>query len=278
MHCHLWRYKIAHVTNLDESSLTQTEQYVAASNKDRHLFYWIALPILFFDQLSKWWVINNIPLNQQYVPIAALYPYFKFTHVANTGAVFGLLQNGFIWLSILAVLVAGGLVYYNRSLPLASRTLRVALGLVFGGALGNLLDRIRLGHVTDFVDLDFSSLIPLKIADWYIWNIADLAIVCAIVLMVYLTLFDPQQIEGKPPATTATDADIAGIGALEVLEHETLAQPTTPSLNTEFQSAAEVASINPDNANSEALDMLDFSETPRSASELVDLENDTTPK
>ncbi len=278
MRCKRQRDKMNHVTDIDVSPSSVVDKIVtapkfeAATNAHRAIFFWIALPILIADQLTKAWVVANIALNQQFVPIPALYPYLKFTHVGNTGAIFGTLQNARLWLTILAIVVSIGLIVYNLTLPMASRKLRVALGLVFGGAIGNLLDRIRFGHVTDFVDMDFSSIIPLRIADWYIWNIADLAIVCAIILMAYLTFFEPEQIE-MPKTVELTADDIAGGGALEMLGKDEAA-PIDPSKlkhTDEFQSAAEVASIKPEGAYDEALDMLDLTKTADSATELVDL-------
>ncbi len=266
------------VNDLDVSPSSVVDKIVtapsfeAATTKHRAMFFWIALPILIADQLSKWWVVANIPLNTQFVPIPALYPYLKFTHIGNSGAVFGTLQNARLWLSILAVVVIIGLVIYNHTLPMASRKLRVALGLVFGGAIGNFLDRIRFGHVTDFVDMDFSSIIPLGIADWYIWNIADLAIVCAIILMAYLTFFEPEQIE-QPKAVELTADDLAGGGALEMLDTVGSEEVDLSKFkqSDDFQSAAEVASIKPDSAYDEALDMLDLTAPANSATEIVDL-------
>lgn len=282
--CKQGRVRIAFVNDLDttspspnltsEADIGESLGYEPASSKDRSILFKLAIPILIADQLSKWWVVENIPLNERFVPIPALYPYFKFTHVANTGAIFGTLSNARLWLTILAVIVTIGLLIYNFMLPMASRKLRVALGMVFGGAIGNLLDRIRFGHVTDFVDLDFSSIIPLRIADWYIWNIADLAIISAIILMAYLTFFEPEQIE-RPAVVKPSEDDIAGAGALKMLESAPVAtSSTTPS--DEFQSAAEIASIKTDIAQDEALDMLDLGTTPSSATEIVDLHSENT--
>ena len=259
------------------SSANSTE---LATPKDRAIIYWLGLPILALDLLTKWWIIRTIPLNQQHVPIAALFPYYKHTHVANIGAVFGTLQgtSSLIFLSILAVVVIIGLNIYNFRLTTASRKLRVALGLVLGGASGNLIDRLINGHVTDFIDFDFSSIIPIRIADWYIFNIADLAIVSAVVLMAYLTFFEPEQIEGnKRQRVIDEEADVeeSEAVAFELLEQE---EPVTineiPSIASDFQTAAEVASINEEATTDEALDMLDLSDKPETATDLLDLKDE----
>ncbi len=191
------------------ASASASTQQDRATPQDRAIMYWLALPILAIDLLSKWYIIQTIELNQQSVPIAALYPYYKHTHIANTGAVFGSLQGNSsgIILSILAIVVIIGLMIYNQRLPTHSRKLRVALGLVLAGAAGNLIDRLINGHVTDFIDLDFSSIIPIGIANWYIFNIADMAIVAAVIYLAYLSFFEPEQIEGPPAAADDAEAD-----------------------------------------------------------------------
>ncbi len=168
-----------------------------------HIFWLIALPILAIDQLTKWWVIQNIPLNTTRPAVDFLYPYLKWSHVANTGAVFGSFEGVGNLFGILAVVVAIGIVIYNYRLQTPSRILRIALGLVFGGALGNMLDRIFVGHVTDFIDVDLSRFIPLRIADWYVFNIADMAIISAIIVMGYLSFFEPEVLESPVPQEDA---------------------------------------------------------------------------
>jgi signal peptidase II len=160
-----------------------------------HIFWLIALPVLVIDQVTKWWVIQSMPLNTTRPAVDFLFPYLKWSHVANTGAVFGSFQGVGNLFAILAVVVAIGIVYYNYRLNTTSRRLRIALGLVFGGALGNMIDRLIVGHVTDFIDIDLSSIIPLRIADWYIFNVADMAIIGAIIIMAYLSFFEPDELE-----------------------------------------------------------------------------------
>lgn len=166
-----------------------------AQRADRALFWLLALPLLLADQLTKQWVLNTIPLNTSIVPLPALDPYLAFTYVANNGTVFGLFQQGEVIFATLAALVGIGLMIVNWRLPWRVRKLRVGLALVLAGAVGNLIDRLRVGHVIDFVDIDLTSIIPLRIADWYIFNIADASIVTAICLLLYLMWFEPTQIE-----------------------------------------------------------------------------------
>ncbi|MEJ2750557.1 MAG: signal peptidase II, partial [Anaerolineae bacterium] len=151
----------------------------------KHIFAWVGLAVIIIDQLTKWRVEATIPLNTSLAPIPRLYPYFQFSHVANTGTFFGLFPSAKWIFAILAIVVAFGLAYFNYHLPAQSLKLRLALGLLFGGAMGNLIDRVRLGHVTDFMNVNLRPLlhplIDIPILDWAVFNVADMAISAGIV-------------------------------------------------------------------------------------------------
>ena len=131
--------------------------------------------VLLADQLTKYLVETRIPLYGVWAPIPALEGIFRIVHTTNTGAVFGLFQGTGMFFAALAVVVAGAIVYFNLTLPGNQWAIRVALGLQLGGALGNLIDRLRQGHVTDFVDT----------GPWFIWNLADLAITSGVILFAF---------------------------------------------------------------------------------------------
>ncbi|MBY0447478.1 MAG: signal peptidase II, partial [Hyphomonadaceae bacterium] len=112
----------------------------------------IAFAVLVLDQASKHWVLAGVRL--QDIGKIELSPVFDLSFVANYGVSFGLLQADQLWGRLLLILLSGAIaaffVYWLRS---AQRTLTVAaLGLVIGGALGNLIDRARFGYVVDFLD------------------------------------------------------------------------------------------------------------------------------
>ncbi len=131
--------------------------------------------VLLADQLTKYLVETRIPLYGVWAPIPALEGIFRIVHTTNTGAVFGLFQGTGMFFAALAVVVAGAIVYFNLTLPGNQWAIRVALGLQLGGALGNFIDRLRQGHVTDFIDT----------GPWYIWNLADLAITSGVILFAF---------------------------------------------------------------------------------------------
>lgn len=162
------------------------------------IFAVIGLIVITLDQWTKWLIIEAIPVYSSLAPIPEWYPYFQFSHVTNTGTAFGLLPQAKWVFTLLAVLVATGLVVYNYLERLPIWKLRFALGLLFGGAAGNLIDRFRLGYVTDFINFNLRPLLQpaldIPILDWAVFNIADLAISTGILLMVLHLLLDQEQI------------------------------------------------------------------------------------
>jgi len=152
--------------------------------------------VLLVDQVSKNLVETRIPLYGYWAPIPALAEWLRFTHTGNTGAVFGLFQGSGMFFAALAVVVAGAIVYFNVTLPGGQWLLRLALGLQLGGALGNMIDRVRQGHVTDFID----------VGPWYIFNVADMAIVGGVILFAFVLLRDMRRENAaQSPALTPAD-------------------------------------------------------------------------
>lgn len=135
----------------------------------------IALTVIGVDQLSKYLVRANMELGQS-IPSEGL---VRLTYTTNTGGAFGLFANQTFLLALAAVVAITVLVLYLRYLPRGSTLLHVGLGLDLGGAIGNLIDRVRLGEVTDFID----------IGAWPVFNLADSAIVVGTFLIVYYLLF-----------------------------------------------------------------------------------------
>lgn len=143
------------------------------------------------DLASKTLVVNNLPLNtSQAPPLSFLEPVFSLTYTTNTGAAFGLFADRGVLFILIAFAVIAAIIFYYRYLPEGYGWVRLALGLQLGGALGNLIDRLRQGYVIDFIDLNFW---PLK--DWPIFNIADSAIVVGVSLLAILMLFEDVETE-----------------------------------------------------------------------------------
>ena len=139
----------------------------------------IVLLVVAADQLSKIWVRSNIPFRESLFEVG----FFRLTHVQNTGAAFGLFQGQSFLLSIVAMVgIAVFLVYtlvIYRGFPfLDNMPNRVAVGLVLSGTVGNLIDRLRFGYVTDFIDFGF----------WPAFNVADSAVTVGVILFAYSLL------------------------------------------------------------------------------------------
>ena len=142
----------------------------------------VAAVVVAGDQLVKslivWW-LGPDRSDQRFEVLGAV---LAFEYVENTGAAFGTFRGRGVVLGLLAVLVLGGLVVYYRRLHEPSPWTAIGVGLIVGGAVGNLLDRVRLGHVVDFV----------AVGIWPKFNLADSAITVGVALMARQVLTSGQ--------------------------------------------------------------------------------------
>ncbi len=219
----------------NEVAITEQEKVLAApierpaSISEQTLLFLVTAVIIVFDHLTKLYIEVWLPLHTSYQPWPEYGHIFQFTHVSNTGAAFGFFPTGSNIFMIVALLVAVIILLYNYRLPSGNLLFRVALGLQLGGALGNLVDRIRLGHVTDFMD----------VGPWPIFNVADASIVAGVLVLVFLMLT-----EGR-----------------EQYEAEQLAASTEPAIErpimvAERQPAVETQPIPESNPSTDQPDML----------------------
>ena len=130
--------------------------------------------IVAFDQWTKFLVRSNLEFGEFWIPIPELAPYLRIIHWNNTGAAFGLFPAGGQIFTIIAVLVSLAILVYFPRVPLQQGLLKVALSLELGGALGNLIDRLTLGTVTDFI----------AVAQIPVFNVADASITIGVVLLL----------------------------------------------------------------------------------------------
>lgn len=156
--------------------------------------------IIVLDQLTKWWVVQTLPMH---AAISIIPGFFDIVHVRNTGAAFGLFATSnqafrepfFYVIAAVAVVVLVGLL---RKIPPQDKVMPWVVALVSGGLLGNLIDRLRFGNVVDFLSFHWRD----AIADWTIlgynlnfrwewpsFNVADSAITTAMVLLLAQMLF-----------------------------------------------------------------------------------------
>ncbi len=131
----------------------------------------IAAVVIFLDQLSKWLIMQFLPAQGT---ITVLDGFFNLVHIYNRGAAFGFLNRSDIewqfWLFLLATLIAVLAIFYLVRTAKHYLPLFIALGLVLGGALGNLIDRLRFRAVVDFLDFYVGAW------HWPAFNVADIAI------------------------------------------------------------------------------------------------------
>lgn len=142
---------------------------------------------LIVDQLSKLWVVNNLQLYETIQPIPALAPLFQITRSTNTGAAFGILPMAGNMFLILAVVIIVFMLWYFRDTPQDARLVPVAIGMVIGGAIGNVIDRLQYGHVVDFIHYQIPDLIS------NVSNLADHGIVLGVILIILDSLWRDYQ-------------------------------------------------------------------------------------
>jgi lipoprotein signal peptidase len=155
----------------------------------------LAAVILVADQASKYYMLEILRLPEvRHIPLLALGPFgFDLTMVWNRGVTFGMLAGDQAWtqfaLGALALLIAGFLLRWMARAE--NRLTALALGAVIGGAVGNVIDRLRFGAVADFLDAHAWGW------HWYVFNVADAAIVLGVLALVADALFRPSG-SGKP--------------------------------------------------------------------------------
>lgn len=159
--------------------------------------YWtiglIAVVIVLLDQWTKSLVRANIPQGASWLPESLLWlsPYARIVHWYNTGAAFGMFKDASTILTVLAFLVIGAILFYYPQVSRDDWSLRLALSMQLGGAVGNLIDRLTIGHVTDF----------LSVGNFPVFNVADASIsVGAAVLFIGVWL--QERAEKKKEADT----------------------------------------------------------------------------
>jgi signal peptidase II len=168
---------------------------LTAKNRSLLLPYSVGALVILLDQYTKHLVRQNVPLNVSWNPIMWLEPIVTLTHVRNTGAAFGLFPELSVVFVLVALAVIVGIIIYYRQLTQVSLLLRIALGLQLGGATGNLIDRLTLGYVTDFVDFRV----------WPVFNVADSAVVVGTALLAYYALFAGEPACGDTPDQAMPD-------------------------------------------------------------------------
>ncbi len=149
-------------------------------------FFLIAAFVIGLDQLTKALVRSGLALGESWPSDSWV---VKITHVTNTGAAFGILQGQGAFLTITAFLGMAAIAFYYAFPPLEHGLLRAALGLQLGGAIGNLVDRLRFGEVTDFIHFPH----------YPAFNVADSSIVIGLVIIgAFFVLNEGRSNQARP--------------------------------------------------------------------------------
>lgn len=176
-----------------------TPEIAPPSRDYRWLLFVVAAIALGLDQWSKARIIDWLAIGESWRPYAGspILELFAFTHTKNMGAAFGMFQTGGWFFIIVATVVSLFIAFYAPRIPRQQWYVFLALGLTMGGALGNLVDRLRLGWVTDFI----------HIGDFAIFNIADSSVVSGVTLLFFIMWREDEErkrvAENTPPAPSS---------------------------------------------------------------------------
>ena len=161
---------------------------------DYLFLFLIGAVVIGLDQWTKALVRAKIPLGTDWLPneLAWLLPYVRVRHWYNSGAAFGIFQNGNLIFTILATIVILLILFYYPRTERNDKWLRVAMALQFAGAAGNLIDRLAFAHVTDFV----------SVGNFAIFNVADASISVGVAVLL-LGVWLKERAEKKRSAMTS---------------------------------------------------------------------------
>lgn len=159
------------------SSAPQTA--TAKSRAHWFVFFGLAATVLVLDQLTKAWLVSTLKPGEV---MQVLGDWIRLIYTQNSGALFGLFRDNAVLFGLVSLAVIALIVVYHRQVG-SSLYLSIALGLLLGGALGNMTDRLTRGFVVDFVDIGIGDV------RWYTFNVADAAISLAIVMLIGAALF-----------------------------------------------------------------------------------------
>ena len=130
--------------------------------------------VIALDQITKAIIRNRLAFGEAWSPFDWLTPYARIVHWNNTGAAFGMFPQGSLVFTIIAIIVSLAIIYYYPQVPRTEVPLRIALGLQLGGALGNLISRLTVGAVTDFI----------SVGNFPVFNIADSSISIGVAVLL----------------------------------------------------------------------------------------------
>jgi signal peptidase II len=159
----------------------------------------VAALVIIVDQAGKAVVAANLPVGGAWSPFPGPNPFFQIVYTYNTGVAFGLFKDLGVVFIIVPLIISGVILYYARRVQPDQKLIAFALGLMLGGALGNVIDRIRLGGgVLDFFEVGIGSFRNAS-------NFADWSIVAGVILWAAAMFLDERKQKPQPTAASAAD-------------------------------------------------------------------------
>lgn len=166
--------------------------------KDYLILFGVAGISIGLDQWTKWLVREHIAFGEQWLPewLSWLSPYARFVHWSNSGAAFGMFQDGNQIFKVLAFVVIGAIIYYYPQIEKEGLYLKIAMGMQLGGAAGNLIDRLLKDEVTDFI----------SVGTFPVFNVADASISVGVAVLLLGVWWQERQakLRAKSDALQAT--------------------------------------------------------------------------
>ena len=159
------------------------------------IFIIVSIIVIAFDQITKWIIKSTMELHQT---IRVIGDFFTISYILNSGIAFGLFDHNpspykAVLLIIISIVALGIILYIFFSLPKTVKVSVLAMGLIFGGAVGNMIDRIGRGSVVDFLDFDFPDItikfLGIHMRRWPTFNVADSCVLVGIVLLLIIIIF-----------------------------------------------------------------------------------------
>ena len=159
-----------------------------------------ALVVFVLDQITKVWIFNTMPLDSYFYPqdghvIEVIKNFFYIVHIGNEGAAWGMFAGHGTILALFALVALFAIYKFRDALELHRTAMQFAFGLLVGGVLGNLVDRVVHGHVIDFLDFHFPFTVPWLLPDgrYPAFNIADCGIVIGVFAYITLSFFQAEE-------------------------------------------------------------------------------------
>jgi signal peptidase II len=162
--------------------------------KSNLLLIGIALVIIVLDQLTKFIIRQNLSLGQAWLPFPPS-DFFRIVYWQNTGAAFGTFQNGNTVLKVFTSVIILVILFYYQTIPPAHKFIRLCLAIMLGGAVGNLIDRFRLGYVLDFI----------AVGRFPVFNVADSCVTVGVGLLILAMYLEEKKTH--PSGMPGADSD-----------------------------------------------------------------------